>query len=76
MVSETVSQVEKWEYTSVKMHGPGIVMTAATVGKTMDQLMTALNEWGEQGWEVVQVISGVGTTDTGTYFVIFKRRKL
>jgi hypothetical protein len=67
--------MEKWEYTSVTMHGPGFVVTAATVGKSMEQLMSTLNEWGEQGWELVQVVSGVGTTETGTYFVIFKRRK-
>ena len=67
--------MDKWEYTSVPLQGPGFWITTGTVSKSADQLMTTLNEWGEQGWELVQVVSGVGTTETGTYFVIFKRRK-
>jgi hypothetical protein len=70
-----VSKVEKWEYTSVPVHERALFVTAAPVGKSMEQLMTTLNDWGEQGWELVQVVSGVGTTETGTYFIIFKRRK-
>jgi hypothetical protein len=69
------SIMDKWEYTSVPMHERAFFVTAAPVEKSMDQLVATLNEWGEQGWELVQVVSGVGTTETGTYFVIFKRRK-
>jgi hypothetical protein len=67
--------MDKWEYMSVTMHEGGFWVTAPAVGKSMEQLMTTLNERGEQGWELVQVVSGVGTTETGTYVLIFKRRK-
>jgi hypothetical protein len=67
--------MDQWEYTSVTMHEGGFWVTAAAVGKSMEQLMTTLNERGERGWELVQVVSGVETTETGTYVLIFKRRK-
>lgn len=67
--------MDQWEYTSVTMHEGGIWVTTAAVEKSMEQLMTTLNEQGKQGWELVQVVSGVGTTETGNYVLIFKRHK-
>jgi hypothetical protein len=63
------SQVDQWEYASA-------YTTAKPIAQQREHLIALANEWGEQGWELVQVISGIAYgRELGEYFVIFKRRK-
>jgi hypothetical protein len=75
-MGQEVSQMEQWEYRSVTIQRQSPFPTAKGIAQAQEQLMATVNEWGEQGWELAQVISRVEVgRDTGDYFVILKRRK-
>jgi hypothetical protein len=60
--------MEQWEYTSLPIENVRLFFTVPT--NYLEQFIITLNEWGEQGWQLVQVVpSGA------TYVAIFKRRK-
>jgi len=50
-VSQEVDAVQKWEY--------------ATVPLISHALQEILNQWGEEGWELVQVVESQATGTTG-----------
>ena len=64
--------LEKWEYTSIKVESKGLL------GGMLDisQFDNKLNNFGEQGWELVSCFS---TTQDGgkcrEIVAVFKRRK-
>jgi hypothetical protein len=39
----------------------------------LEQFITNLNKWGEQGWQLVQIVAP--RQHDGNYVAIFKRRK-
>lgn len=51
LVSEGVTNLQKWEY--------------ATVPLISHALQEILNQWGEEGWELVQVVESQSTGTTG-----------
>jgi len=67
-----VNLLEKWEYTSIKVESKGLL------GGMLDisQFDNKLNNFGEQGWELVSCFS---TTQDGgkcrEIVAVFKRRK-
>jgi hypothetical protein len=62
--------MEQWEYTSqvVEMNSPFVA-----TDDYLAQFITNLNQWGEQGWQLVQVVAP--RQGVGNYVAIFKRRK-
>ena len=61
------SQMEQWEYTSLKFFIP----TIFAMGQ-WERFILICNEWGEQGWQLVLVVRNAGLATT---LAIFKRRK-
>jgi hypothetical protein len=62
--------MEKWEYTSLTIQNPRL-FSFVSDEEHLIQFINTLNEWGEQGWQLVQVVTGAQG-----YVAIFKRRKL
>lgn len=68
--------MEQWEYRSVSLQRQAFFPTSGGIAKAQERLVATLNEWGERGWELAQVISRVEYgRDTGDYCAILKRRK-
>ena len=64
--------MEKWEYTSFKVGTSGFSGGILDVENFNDEL----NEFGEQGWELVSCIStNMGHGATRDVVAVFKRRK-
>ena len=72
--NEGVSQMEKWEYKAFHVRNMN----------TGADMVNALREYGEQGWELVSVNPTIDSTasasythvhTTNKYFVVMKRRK-
>jgi hypothetical protein len=64
--------MEQWEHATVLFPYPIIA------DRQWEELPSFLNEWGEQGWQLVEVVTRrdlLGREDV-SYVVIFKRRKL
>jgi hypothetical protein len=62
--------MEQWEYTSqvIEMNSPFVA-----TDDYLAQFITSLNTWGEQGWQLVQIVAP--RQRVGNYVAIFKRRK-
>jgi hypothetical protein len=61
--------MEKWEYTSQVVE-----RSSPFVGGDdhLEQFITNLNKWGEQGWQLVQIVAP--RQHDGNFVAIFKRR--
>jgi hypothetical protein len=64
--------MEKWEYTSFKIKTKGFSGGILDI----DDFDAKLNEFGEQGWELISCIStNMGQGATREIVAVFKRRK-
>ena len=65
--------MDKWEYMAVPAL-PALGKINGGIGPTGEINTTALNHWGERGWELVSIVAMPSPNGT-LWNAVFKRRK-